>query len=433
MHLVRAFVGVASAVVLACAAAARAEDPPAAPPSPLTGTEKTEHFTIRYRPGSRAAASVDRAAAMAERDLARICEQLKLKVSGDYELALYDDVEDLLTTTGTTGNGGFSAGKASHVPWDNDQTRCHELVHIVAAQLLPKTGNETRNLFAAEGLANALLEFVHGVPVHAVAAWYEREGRLPPLSEILDAPDFYAWMREHPGFNAYDVAGSWYRWLLDTHGPAKVVRYYGGTPAKAAFGSDVDALDKAWRKMLAGFALRPETANLLAVRNGGARGDASVKELLADGRGWTQLLPTIGPGGWTKDANGLTGANPTGEWSVLELGLVPYRDCVVRAHVKTPNPAAIQVRLGPKNCAMLVNGTFVYRSGEPAAHAPSPSIGPSRKETDLVLVRRGGVLEVWVDGAKAVSCEASNEQSPVGIGVALGTAVFDDVRVKPLD
>jgi hypothetical protein len=40
----------------------------------LTGVEKTAHFEIRFRPGSRAEASVDRVAALVEGDLKKILD-----------------------------------------------------------------------------------------------------------------------------------------------------------------------------------------------------------------------------------------------------------------------------------------------------------------------------------------------------------------------
>src|SRR5204862_5018864 len=123
-----------------------------------------------------------------------------------------------------------------------------------------------RSLWFAEGLANAVLEFVSGVHVHAVAAHYARAGRLPSIAEMTGPADFYGWMRAHPGFDVYDVAASWMRFLLDAHGTAKVKRYYTGTPAKTALGIDVPAAEKAWRAMLAAYDLRPEVETLLRVR-----------------------------------------------------------------------------------------------------------------------------------------------------------------------
>ncbi len=100
----------------------------AGPESTHSGIHRTKRFEIRFRPGSRAAADVDRQAVVAERDLDRIAKALDASPKGPYQLWLYDDVWELGQATGTVGNGGFSSGNASHVPYDNDQTRFHELL-----------------------------------------------------------------------------------------------------------------------------------------------------------------------------------------------------------------------------------------------------------------------------------------------------------------
>src|SRR5262245_37732657 len=163
-------------LVVFLAALVQAQDPDRG----LTGSETTEHFTIRYRPGSRAGASVDRIAVMAEREYAFIIKALDAKPTGGFELHLYDDVAELVAVTKTRGNAGFSSGSVSHLPYDSDQTRFHEMVHLIALRL-PKQGSEDRNLFFSEGLANAVLEFVDGVHVHAVASHDARRAVLPPL------------------------------------------------------------------------------------------------------------------------------------------------------------------------------------------------------------------------------------------------------------
>ena len=101
----------------------------------------------------------------------------------------------------------------------------------------------------------------------AVAAHYLERERLPPLAELLGAPDFYAWLKAHPGFDAYDVGGSLLRWMLDVHGAAKTKRWYTGTPMKQAFGAELPALEKGWREMLAKYVLRPEVETLLRQRD----------------------------------------------------------------------------------------------------------------------------------------------------------------------
>src|SRR5688572_26483678 len=102
---------------LAMPAPAPAGDPAAV----LKDTVKTEHFDLHVRPGSRAAAAVERTAAAAERDLERIAETLAHKRDARFHLFLYDDLDELARITGVSGTGGFSSGDQCHVPWDNDQ------------------------------------------------------------------------------------------------------------------------------------------------------------------------------------------------------------------------------------------------------------------------------------------------------------------------
>lgn len=409
-----------------------------------TGVLATEHFEVRYRPGSKAGAFVEREAAKAERDLADICAALKLELGGRYKLYLYDDVEDLSRTTGTAGNAGFSAGDSSHVPVQNDQTRFHELVHIVAYDRLEKAGDEPRNLFFAEGLANALLVHVHGLHVHSVARYYLDEKVLPPLAEMTGAADFYAWLGARPGFNAYDVAGSYLRFLLDTYGPKKTARYYAGAPASAAFGADAEKLERAWREALAKYELRPETKTLLAERHAdSARLLAELAlpaglpaEILGKPADWRSLLgeelrPANGAS-WKRVKDGVVGKCDEAAWSVCELGADPYGDCAVRATIHTPTPCPIQVRLGAGNQAMLVNGTFLYRGEQPVAHSSLASMGAGRTVTDFVLVRRAGKIEIWIDGRRCVTTDADPAPCPVGIAFHQGEARFEDVRVRKL-
>src|SRR5262245_27924522 len=123
-----------AAILLCCSALA-------AQGSPLTGTEHTAHFAIHWRPGSRAEASVDRVQSLVEADLARILAEVGLRdFPHTIELWLYDDVAELQKLTGVH-SGGHSTTLQSHVPHDNDQTRVHELVHVVAEQF-PETGTE---------------------------------------------------------------------------------------------------------------------------------------------------------------------------------------------------------------------------------------------------------------------------------------------------
>ncbi len=413
-----------------------------------TGVYDTPHFTLRYRPGSRAGASVERTGAAAERDLQRICEALALKSGGHYDLWLYDDLRELHLLTGTQGNGGFSSGSPtdppyrSHVPYDVDQTRFHELVHLVAAD---RVKFETPNMFFNEGLANALLEHVDGVHVHAIAKWYRTRGTLPPIAEMTGAPDFYAFLRAHPGLDTYDIAASWFRFLIDTHGVEKTKRYYGGVPPKTAFGRDEAALEKAWLAALDAYVLRPEVETLLRQRNGEHAEFTRVvpadlpAELLGRSEEWISLLDAplhpVVAADWKRTKDGIAASctpGTPGDWSVCELGDERLTDCIVRAKVKAAGAGGLQVRLGSGNQLMLVNGTFVYRDGAPVAHAPWPTMAAAAKELDLALVRRGAELSVYVNGARILALDAAAGAALPGLAVVGGAATFVDVRYRRL-
>lgn len=411
----------------------------------LTARHDTERFEIRFRPGSRAAASVDRVAVVAERDAARIFSLLDMKAEGKLRLFLYDDVAELAAITKTGGNAGYSSGNASHVPHDNDQTRFHELVHVIAYRL-PKSGSEPRNLFFAEGLANALLEFVDGVPVHAVAAFEKRRGALPPLGEMTAAKDFYAWLGKHPGLDAYDIAGSYFRFLIDTHGAGKVKQYYTGQPPQEAFGVPEEQLEKDWHEHLGRFVLRPEVETLLRRRRGEAAkfSDFEVDtdkrlpaELLGKPKDWKSLVNEELQGDprsdWKLDGKSIRATWSAKDWSVVTLGKKRYKDCAVRAKVKLEaGCGAVQIRLGPRCEGMVVgNGTFIYCDGKPRAQNVEESLA-GRQELDLLLERRGTTVAVWLDGRKVLEGKADFEEAPVGLGIVGGSAVFEDVRVREL-
>ena len=416
----------------------------AGPEETHTASVRTKHFTIHYRPGSRAGASVDRVAVMAERDLQRICAQLELPVDGRFRLFLYDGVPELWAITGTTGVGGYSAVDASHVPFDNDQTRFHEMVHVVAYRM-PKSGEETRGYFHFDGLANALLEFVDGVHVHAVAKFYRRRKRLPALREMTGG-NFYAWLAKHPGFSGYDVAASWMRFLLDTYGVDRFKRYYTGTPAREAFGSPPEKLEAAWHELLDGYGLRPEVETLLRRRHNERvdfdRFPLTVEErlpaeILGEPEDWKDLdAASMRPetaADWSRTGEVLHGKNATPQWSWCAVGKRKYGSCAVQAVIRpSAGSLGVALRLGRKIQALVVqNGVFHYRKDQSVASTNKEVLG-SRPRLHLLLVRKGGEMQVWLDGVLVLTSRVDKRPAPIGVGVAGGTASFLDVSVRTL-
>jgi len=413
----------------------------------LSGVEPTAHLEIRYRPGSRAGAEVERIASAAERDLERIAALLAVTNDGKYRLHLYDDGAELAALTHVEGSGGYSSGTDVHVPFASDQTRFHELVHVVAARL-PRSGEESRNLFFAEGLSNALLEFVDGVPVDAVAAFAKKRNELPKLAEMTGAGDFYAWLRKHENIGVYDIAGSFMRSLLDAYGAEKTKLYYTGTPAKVAFGVGEAELEKAWHERLDAHPLRPEVETLLRRRRGEAvpftslGGDPDTllpKELLGKPADWKSLdavkLVADEPKEWSKAGKAIKGSHKAdANWSLCDLGATSYGDCAMRATIKPASGCVgVLLRLGADAEALVTNaGTFVFSAGGIVAVERAEPIG-GRGTIDLFVARRGDTLTIFIDGKKIVEGRVSDDKSPVGIGVAGGEASFENVRVRELD
>lgn len=433
--------------VLAAAALFAPPGPGQNPALELVGVEKTEHFQIRFRPGSRAEASVDRVAALVEADLAGILAQLGLKkFPYTIELFLYDDVPELQRVTGI-GSGGHSVPLASHVPYDNDQTRVHELVHVVAEKF-DERGGEARNLFFAEGLANAVLRFVHGVHVDAVAAFYRQRGELPSLEELHAIPDFYQWLRQRPGFNAYDVAGSYMRYLLDEYGAARVRRYYKGVPAAKAFGRSLSAIEKGWHARLDAVKLRPGLRVLLEERAGGGAtaADSNAREaqlgdeILGPASEWRALdrstpLAADDPGSWERvggvDALRVSGVKSQGDWSLVRLRDEQLGDAIVRCRAEAlADCFGVQIQLGSKCQALVLRGqgTFIYSDVGGVGHDPRTVLGDAAVE--IVLRRRGGRASVWVDGALVAEATIESATAPLAVGAVGGAARFTKIAVR---
>ncbi len=412
----------------------------------LTGVEKTKHFEIHFRPDSHAEASIDRVVAMVETDLAMILKELALP---DFphviKLFVYDDVAELQKIT-KTGAEGFSIPLESHVPRDNDQTRVHELVHVVAEKFTER-GPETRNLFFAEGLANAVLRYVHGVHVDAVAAFYKKRGQLPSLTELNGLNDFYAWLASHPGVNGYDIGGSYMRFLLDTYGAPKTRGYYRGVPAKEAFGADLAAIEKAWHARLEKVRLRPGLVSLLEERADGP--SAALKKspeakltdaILGPASQWKSLdrvaIPAGDPGAWDPKATArptlvLTGEKSQGDWCIARTGADAVADAIVRTTLAADDGCyGVQLQIGPKCQALLLKGQGLFLYSDATAVGVNPAITLGEAPVEIVLRRRGGKASVWINGALGVEGAIDPAPAPIGVGCVGGRAKATGISVR---
>ncbi len=417
--------------------------------STLSGVHATEHFEVHFRPGSRAGAAVDRTAHLVELEYAEILRELGIDGLVDekkpFHLYLYDDLAEMEEITGVSGTGGYSAGRESHIPWDSDQTRKHELVHIVVAAM-KSTGDEPRNMFFAEGIANAVLEYVHGIPVHSVAAYELGRGSLPALKTLVEHPDFYAFLRENRGLNAYDVAGSFFLHLLETYKPRKVMDYYHGKPIRKALGKSLASVEKGWHKRLEAFPIRPALATLLCQRRGDG-GEFTLltapeaglpADLLGEPNEWTSLLSSLEPedeiANWQAKAGKLAGDNPSGsDWSQMVLPGGKRGDCGIRMRAKIGAQCwGVKIRYGSGCEGMLLGGgAFIYTTQGGIAHTDRVRLR-ANEELDLILRVRNGHAEVFVNEALVLEADIALKPSEVGFGLVGGSATITEFQVRNL-
>ena len=416
----------------------------------LISEARTEHFEVHYRPGSRAGASVDRTCHMVESDYAEILRILDLAKRVDesepFHLFLYDSVAELDEVTGTGGSAGFSAGREVHIPWDNDQTRRHELVHIIAAAV-KEAGDEPRNMFFAEGIANATLRFVHGIPVHSVAAYELQRGSLPGLKEMLEHPDFYRFLRDNAGLNGYDVAGSFFLYLLEKHSAKRVMDFVKGKPLKKALGASVEKVEKGWHAHLGAFEIRPELLTLLKKRRGDG-GEFTHKltpeqrlgaELLGEPEEWKSLLEELATvdevGKWKLDAKSAAVHNESGgDWSIVEAPKKKLGDCVLRAKIEVGEGGCwgAKLRYGLTCRAMLLGqGAFIYGPGGALASTDEVKL-PSSGSVDLVLRVSEGKATFYVDGEKVLEAAVGKGPAEPGLGAVGGRVSFTYFSVRTL-
>ena len=418
----------------------------------LSAYQETPHFRVHYRPGSRAGAAVDRTSWLVELEYARILETLDIEglvdESESFLLFLYDDLNQLSQVSGVGGSGGFSAGRESHIPWDNDQTRLHELVHIVVAAM-ESTGDEPRNMFFAEGISNAVLRHVHGVPVHAVAAYELKRGSLPGLQEMAAHEDFYRFLGQHAGLNGYDVAGSYFLFLLEQFGGRRVMSYYHGQPIGEALGKSIGEVEKAWRAYLMSYPLRYETELLLRQRRGdggefepsraaeGPSGepDPELAELLDQPEAWTSLQSQLTPidevGLWNIARDTAEAENSNGsDWSIAMTPDDTYGDCILRVKVKPLGKCwGVKLRYGDACRAMVLGmGSFIYVEQSGVAFDEKLKLQDDQ-ELELVLRVRQGKATVYLDGKHVLDAEVDLVPSAVGVGLVGGKARFTEFSI----
>ncbi len=141
----------------------------------------------------------------------------------------------------------------------------HELVHAMAAPFGAPPFGVTATLFGLtpnaaviEGMAEAAAnEQSEEFTLHQWARGMKAHGLLPKMGALLGLNGFYT----AASSRAYTAAGSFFRWLLETRGAAKLRAVYREGDFEGVYGATAEALGRDWEAFLDTVPSDPELLN----------------------------------------------------------------------------------------------------------------------------------------------------------------------------
>jgi hypothetical protein len=184
---------------------------------------------------------------------------LELQAQGRLDYFKYRNRAHITAITGRATNGFAEPGTTRfHTIWPIDN---HEVVHTLVILQIghpPALFNEgVAVAHQANPQAGIFAPRWNGQDLHAWARQFDLTGQLPPLSAILTSPDFFRFDTNL----TYPMAGSFVRYLLDTHGLARFKDFlhnarFDAAAAQteaaflAAYGESVSSVWLDWRTWL---------------------------------------------------------------------------------------------------------------------------------------------------------------------------------------
>ena len=193
---------------------------PAVSAPALTQVSSSAHYIFRYAPGD----SVD--VAWQEQYFDWVIAALELAPPPPLEYHKYRDRAHLKALTGRETNGFAEPGTTRfHTIWPIDN---HEGVHTLVLLQIghpPALFNEGVAVAHSTNLARGwMVPRWSGTEVHALAKNYDATGQLPAVSALLSSTGFFRFDTNI----TYPCAGSFVRYLIDTHGLASFKNYVRG-------------------------------------------------------------------------------------------------------------------------------------------------------------------------------------------------------------
>lgn len=251
-------------VILICIIAACSVIPAAASPTANSLKNKkgftwisksSANFNYYFEPGTPAERDFDKISGWMEKSRARVEKLLGGSFGEKTESFLVDSRARMKQLVGEEGNGfafGSHNSSTSKIEFVtamvySDAIKgigAHETCHTLAYLLWGKP----RGVWLNEGLAVYSDDQWNGHPLHPLAKVLLDNGRLLPIADLLNDN----WTKKYPDMITYPELGSFVKFLYEKYGldAVKNLWQHGAKNADAAFGKNMDALEKEWRAEL---------------------------------------------------------------------------------------------------------------------------------------------------------------------------------------
>ena len=226
---------------------------PSASQPALTQVTSSAHYVFRSAPGD----MID--SAWQEQYYEWLVSALQLAPSPPLDYNKYRDRAHLKALTGRDTNGFAEPGTTRfHTIWPTDN---HEGVHTLVVLQIghpPALFNEgVAVAHQTDPARGVLVPRWNGTDLHTLAKTYDASGQLPALSALLRSTSFF----DFDTNITYPCAGSFVRYLIDTHGLAAFKTYlrsatFDDAPAttearfQSAYGFSLASAWDAWRTWL---------------------------------------------------------------------------------------------------------------------------------------------------------------------------------------
>ncbi len=237
----------------------------------LGGKEETEHFTLYY-PRGKKRLEIDRMTRDMEFRYQQLAAFLGTTAPGKVSVYWYRNGDEKNRLVGASRTQFAKPWRREvHIndaPFPHEVLK-HELVHALVAPFgAPPFGVAATlaGLFphagVIEGLAVAVDNPVDDLTLHQWAKGMKQLDLLPDAAALMKPAGFYA----APPSRAYTAAGSFIRWLGDTHGAEKLRALYRQGDFQGVYGQRLEVLGKEWSAFLDAVPLDEEGKQLAYAR-----------------------------------------------------------------------------------------------------------------------------------------------------------------------